>query len=171
MWIEINVRLSEVTDLMWPHGTEWQCANSTLASWNNLLILNSSRSASCFIQLVIWSLSYCSMIYTYNAVCSTYNKDGQQVEKKTLAMSWLTVLLCPDWTGLDSAYESSAGLDWIRISGSSIWTGLDLFHSIHFILWWQPLDPSSRGRGGSGRWPTVMRISGDLQRCRMSHPL
>ena len=36
MWFEINVRLSEVTDLKWPHGTEWQCGNSTLAmSWPN----------------------------------------------------------------------------------------------------------------------------------------
>ena len=34
MWFEVNVRLSEVTDLKWPHGTEWQCGNSTLAiSW------------------------------------------------------------------------------------------------------------------------------------------
>ena len=30
------MRLSEVTDLKWPNGTEWQCANSTLAmSWPN----------------------------------------------------------------------------------------------------------------------------------------
>ena len=34
MWFEVNVRLSEVTDLKWPHGTEWLCGNSTLAiSW------------------------------------------------------------------------------------------------------------------------------------------
>ena len=34
MWFEVNVRLSEVTDLKWPNGTEWQCGNSTLAmSW------------------------------------------------------------------------------------------------------------------------------------------
>ena len=38
MWFEVNVRLSEVTDLKWPHGTEWQCGNSTLAmSWPNHL--------------------------------------------------------------------------------------------------------------------------------------
>ena len=42
--------------------------------------------------------------------------------------------MCPDWTGLDSASGSSAGLDWIRISGSRIWTGMDLFNSICFIL-------------------------------------
>ena len=36
MWFEVNVRLSEVTDLKWPHETEWQCGNSTLAmSWPN----------------------------------------------------------------------------------------------------------------------------------------
>ena len=36
MWLEVNVRLSEVTDLKWPHGTECQCGNSTLAmSWPN----------------------------------------------------------------------------------------------------------------------------------------
>ena len=36
MWFEVNVRLSEVTDLRWPHGTEWQCGNSTLAMfWSN----------------------------------------------------------------------------------------------------------------------------------------
>ena len=36
MWFEVNVRLSEVTDLRWPHGTEWQCGNPTLAmSWPN----------------------------------------------------------------------------------------------------------------------------------------
>ena len=36
MWFEVNVRLSEVTDLKWPHGTEWQCGNPTLAmSWPN----------------------------------------------------------------------------------------------------------------------------------------
>ena len=30
------MRLSEVTDLKWPHGTEWQYGNSTLAmSWPN----------------------------------------------------------------------------------------------------------------------------------------
>ena len=30
------MRLSEVTDLKWPYGTEWQCGNSTLAmSWPN----------------------------------------------------------------------------------------------------------------------------------------
>ena len=34
MWFEVNVRSAEVTDLKWPHGTEWQCGNSTLAmSW------------------------------------------------------------------------------------------------------------------------------------------
>ena len=47
---------------------------------------------------------------------------------------YLTTLLCPDWTGLDSTSGSSAGLDWIRISDSWIWTGLDRFNSIHFIL-------------------------------------
>ena len=36
MWFEVNVRLSEVTELKWPHETEWQCGNSTLAmSWPN----------------------------------------------------------------------------------------------------------------------------------------
>ena len=36
MWFEVNVRLSEANDLKWPHGTEWQCGNSTLAmSWPN----------------------------------------------------------------------------------------------------------------------------------------
>ena len=36
MWFEVNARLSEVTDLKWPHGTEWQCGYSTLAmSWAN----------------------------------------------------------------------------------------------------------------------------------------
>ena len=45
----------------------------------------------------------------------------------------MPILLCPDWTGLDSDSGSSAGLDWIRISGSWIWTGLDRFNSIHSI--------------------------------------
>ena len=34
MWFEVNVRLSEVTDLKWPHGTEWQCALCKLNSSN-----------------------------------------------------------------------------------------------------------------------------------------
>ena len=48
MWFEVNVRLSEVTDLKWPHGTEWQCANSTLAiSWpNHLQILSFASMAT-----------------------------------------------------------------------------------------------------------------------------
>ena len=49
MWLfEVNVRLSEVTDLKWPHGTEWQCANSTLAmSWpNHVQILSFASMAS-----------------------------------------------------------------------------------------------------------------------------
>ena len=49
------------------------------------------------------------------------------------------ILFCPDWTGLDSDSESSAGLDWIRISGLWIWTGLDLFSLINFIPWLWPL--------------------------------
>ena len=45
---EVNVRLSEVTDLKWPHGTEWQCGNSTLAmSWpNHVQILSFASMAS-----------------------------------------------------------------------------------------------------------------------------
>ena len=48
MWFEVNVRLSEVTDLKWPHGTEWQCGNSTLAiSWpNHVQILSFASMAS-----------------------------------------------------------------------------------------------------------------------------
>ena len=48
MWFEVNVRLSEVTDLKWPHGTEWQCVNSTLAmSWpNHVQILSFASMAS-----------------------------------------------------------------------------------------------------------------------------
>ena len=48
MWFEVNVRLSAVTDLKWPHGTEWQCANSTLAmSWpNHVQILSFTSMAS-----------------------------------------------------------------------------------------------------------------------------
>ena len=42
------MRLSEVTDLKWPPGTEWQCANSTLAmSWpNHVQILSFASMAS-----------------------------------------------------------------------------------------------------------------------------
>ena len=48
MWFEVNVRLSEVTDLKWPHGTEWQCGNSTLAmSWpNHVQVLSFASMAS-----------------------------------------------------------------------------------------------------------------------------
>ena len=48
MWLEENVRLSEVTDLKWPHGTEWQCGTSTLAiSWpNHVQILSFASMAS-----------------------------------------------------------------------------------------------------------------------------
>ena len=48
MWFEVNVRLSEVTDLKWPHGTEWQCGNSTLAmSWpDHVQILSFTSMAS-----------------------------------------------------------------------------------------------------------------------------
>ena len=48
MWFEVNVRLSEVTDLKWPHWTEWQCGNSTLAmSWpNHAKILSFASMAS-----------------------------------------------------------------------------------------------------------------------------
>ena len=48
MWFEVYVRLSEVTDLKWPHGTEWQCGNSTLAmSWPNYVqILSFTSMAS-----------------------------------------------------------------------------------------------------------------------------
>ena len=48
MWFEVNVRLFGVTDLKWPHGTEWQCANSTLAmSWpNHVQILSFASMAS-----------------------------------------------------------------------------------------------------------------------------
>ena len=48
MWFEVNVRLSEVTDLKWPHGTEWQCGNSTLAmTWpNHVQILSFASMAS-----------------------------------------------------------------------------------------------------------------------------
>ena len=48
MWFEVNVRLSEVTDLKWPHGSEWQCGNSTLAmSWpNHVQILSFASMAS-----------------------------------------------------------------------------------------------------------------------------
>ena len=42
------MRLSEVTDLKWPHGTEWQCGNSTLAMpWpNHVQILSFAPMAS-----------------------------------------------------------------------------------------------------------------------------
>ena len=48
MWFEVNVRLSEVTDLKWHHGTEWQCGNSTLAmSWpKHVQILSFASMAS-----------------------------------------------------------------------------------------------------------------------------
>ena len=48
MWFKVNVRLSEVTDLKWPHGIEWQCGNSTLAmSWpNHVQILSFASMAS-----------------------------------------------------------------------------------------------------------------------------
>ena len=48
LWFEVNVRLSEVTDLKWPHGTEWQCGNSTLAmTWpNHVQILSFASMAS-----------------------------------------------------------------------------------------------------------------------------
>ena len=48
MWFEVTVRLSEVTNLKWPHGTEWQCGNSTLAmSWpNHVQILSFASIAS-----------------------------------------------------------------------------------------------------------------------------
>ena len=48
MWFEVNVRLYEVTDLKWPHGTECQCGNSTLAmSWpNHVQILSFASMAS-----------------------------------------------------------------------------------------------------------------------------
>ena len=48
MWFEVNVRLSEVTDLKWPHRAERQCANSTLAmSWpNHVQILSFASMAS-----------------------------------------------------------------------------------------------------------------------------
>ena len=48
MWFEVNVRLSKITDLKWPHGTEWQCGNSTLAmSWpNHVQILSFASMAS-----------------------------------------------------------------------------------------------------------------------------
>ena len=48
MWVGVNVRLSEVTDLKWPHGTEWQCGNTTLAtSWSNhVQILSFASMAS-----------------------------------------------------------------------------------------------------------------------------
>ena len=48
MWFEVNVRLSEVTDLKWPHGTEWHCGNSTLTmSWpNHIQILSLAWMAS-----------------------------------------------------------------------------------------------------------------------------
>ena len=48
MWFKVNVRLSEVTDLKWPHGTEGQCGNSTLAmSWpNHVQILSFASMAS-----------------------------------------------------------------------------------------------------------------------------
>ena len=57
MWFEINVRLSEVTDLKWPHGTEWHCENSTLAmSWPN------------HVQI----LSFASMVSRQGAVKHTF---------------------------------------------------------------------------------------------------
>ena len=48
MIFQVNVRLSEVTDLKWPHRTEWQCANSTLVmSWpNHVQILSFAWMAS-----------------------------------------------------------------------------------------------------------------------------
>ena len=48
MWFEVNVSLSEVTDLKWRHGTEWQCGNSTVAmSWpNHVQILSFASMAS-----------------------------------------------------------------------------------------------------------------------------
>ena len=49
MWFEVNVRLSEVTDLNWPHGTKWQCGSSTLAMSrpNHVQILSFAWMASC----------------------------------------------------------------------------------------------------------------------------
>ena len=48
MLFELKVRLSEVTDLKWPHGNEWQCGNTTLAmSWSNhVRILSFATMAS-----------------------------------------------------------------------------------------------------------------------------
>ena len=48
MWVEVNVRLSEVTDLKWHQETEWQCGNSTLeTSWpNHVQILSCALMAS-----------------------------------------------------------------------------------------------------------------------------
>ena len=42
------MRLSEVTDVKWPHETEWQCGNSTIAmSWpNHVQILSFAPMAS-----------------------------------------------------------------------------------------------------------------------------
>ena len=69
----------------------------------------------------------------------------------------IPILLCLDWTGLDSVSGSSAGLDWIRINGSWIWTGLDLTNSIHSILC---LEHTGYLINGSIRTPTFTNEGG-----------